>query len=360
MPLIQRNVVLLWAAGWMVIHPVHADVPIIFTQVPLGSQPQAQTGLAFRPFREYPQGSRIVALTSMQPDGRPRNLTPEFSAAGAPELSFDARRVLFAGKRTPDAPWSIYEMNLDGSGKQEITGEQRLGQRLGDCTEPRYLAMSSITAPDFADKVRWIIFSSTAAGAYEEGGKALAPSLFVCTIDPILSRGARVLWRATFNPGGDFSPWVLRDGRVLYTAWQHHGNRSYPDGSFALMTIDWSGTGLNPFYGNYEAPLVKAMACELSNRTVAFVESDGRTSDGGGQLVSVSLASPLDSKKSLGKGPGRFRSPYPVPDGGMIVAYTPDERLNYGIYAFDFKKDFQGIRHFIRPSVRGFAQEGGA
>lgn len=311
---------------------------IIFVQIPKETWPKEAGGFIFSPFRDYPLGSRIVALNPMSPKGKVRNLTPEFVAAGAPEVSFDGQHILFTAKRTAEDHWSIWEMDIDGSNKVEITSRERFGQELGDCTEPRYLPKASITAPSFADKVQWIVFASTASGTYNEHGKNKASSLYVCTIEPIEARGGYVLWRVTFNLSDAFSPWVLRDGRVLFTSWQHHGNRYYPDGVFALMTVNWAGTGLNPFYGNHEQPLVKTMACELPNRTVVFVESDGSTCDGGGHLAMVSLKRPLHSRKLLSKGKGRYRSPYPLPGGRMIVAYSRGEPFNYGIYIFNFKK----------------------
>ena len=83
---------------------------------------------------------------------------------------------------------------------------------LGNCREPEYLATSSITPPDFADRVRWIAFVSDAAGTYREGSTEPATSLYVTNTEPIKGRGT-VTWRTTFNLSSDFSPTVLRDGQ---------------------------------------------------------------------------------------------------------------------------------------------------
>ena len=87
------------------------------------------------------------------------------------------------GKRTAQDKWDIWEMDLDGKNKRQITRE------FGNCREPEYLARSSITPPDFDDKVRWITFISDAAGAYEEGKAELATSLYAASLEPVQGRG---------------------------------------------------------------------------------------------------------------------------------------------------------------------------
>ena len=82
----------------------------------LSSAPKVQPGaLSDR----FPQGSRLVRLAPS--DTSPHCLTPDFFAAADPRISFDGARVLFAGKKTADSPWQIWEMNVDGSGARQIT-----------------------------------------------------------------------------------------------------------------------------------------------------------------------------------------------------------------------------------------------
>lgn len=275
-------------------------------------------------------GCRIVSLA---PDGKLSVLTPEFVSARDPCVSFDGKRILFAGKRTPEEHWNIYEMKVDGSDKTQITKD------LGDCMEPLYLARASVTPPNFDDRVRWITFTSTAAGVLDEYGKELAPSLYVMNLSPIKGRGT-VLWRTTYNLGGDISPTVMRDGRVLFSSRQR--------GKYALMTITWAGDNINPFYGAHKGPAIKTMACEMPDRTVVFIESDKETKDEGGQLARVSLRRPLHSHEMLSKGKGRYQTPHPSPDGELMVSYTPGEG-SYGIYLFDFETGRPGRKIYDDP-----------
>jgi len=306
---------------------------LIFVQSPTKVLQKEEGGSVFRSFYNYPLGSRIVALKPMEEKGKLTNLTPEFAAACSPEISFDAQRILFAGKRTAEDNWNIWEMNIDGSGKIQVTKES------GDCFDPAYLPMASVNPPEFADKVRWITFTSTFSRVLDEQGEGLAPSLYVISLSPVQGRGT-VLWRTTYNLGGDISPTVLQDGRVLFSSRQR--------GSFALMAISWAGEDINPFYGTHEGPIMKTMACEMPNRSVVFVESDGNTPDGSGQLARVWLRRPLHSHEVLSNGGGRYRTPHPFPDDGLVVSYTSGAE-SYGIYLFDFQKGQPGCKIYDDP-----------
>ena len=161
---------------------------------------------------------REAALCFWPRQGSPAILTAEFAAAADPSVSFDGKRILFSGKRTTQDKWDIWEMDLDGRNKKQITRD------FGNCREPEYLARSSITPPDFDDKVRWIAFVSDAAGAYEEGKPDLATSLYAASLEPVQGRGS-VTRRSTFNLSSDFSPTVLQDGRVLFTSRQKYAEQ---------------------------------------------------------------------------------------------------------------------------------------
>jgi len=312
---------------------------IVFTQEPVESA-QIEEGTKWVFSGQAPLGSRIVTLS---PDGEILILTSEFASAADPCVSFDAKRILFAGKISPEDRWNIWEMDVDGRNKKQITKD------LGDCQEPEYMALSSITPPEFTDKVRWIVFTSNAANTYNEHGQGLATSLYITNIESIEGRGTLV-WRTTFNLSNDFSPTVLNDGRVLFSSWRHHGTRHYPDGMVALLMMNWAGTGLNPFYGNHQGPTLKTMACEMPDRTVVFVESDVNIPDGSGDLARLSFKRPLHSHELLSKGEGQYRTPHAFPDGKLIVSYKSGQN-NYGIYFFDFEAGKPGKKIYDSPEL---------
>jgi hypothetical protein len=307
---------------------------IVFAQVPFNAKLHGGQAGQFLLNEAAGEGSRIALLEA---HGSPVVLTPEFAAAADPSVSFDGKRILFSGKRTAQDKWDIWEMDLDGKNKRQITNG------FGNCREPEYLARSSITPPDFEDKVRWIAFISDAAGTYREGRPELATSLYAANLEPIAGRGS-VIRRSTFNLSRDFSPTVLQDGRVLFTSGQQYANG--PE-KFPLLAANWDGTGLNLFCGAGQGAHFKTMACEMSDRTLVFVESADPT-DSGGRLARVSFRRPLHSYEALSRGTGLYLYPHPAADGTLVVSFSPGKE-SYGIYLFDFDKGLPGERIFDDP-----------
>ncbi len=312
---------------------------LVFTQMPRQSERPAKATPSFQ-FRDNPpKGSRIVALS---PDGTLSILTAEFYAAAEPDVRFDGRKILFSGKRGPKDNWNIWEMDLDGKNKKQVT------EHFGDCREPRYLATSSITPPDFEDKVRWMTFTSNAGNTLDELGPDLSTALYARNLEPVQGRGL-VTRRSTFNLSSDFSPTVLQDGRIIFTSRQRGDLRRYPHGRFLLLAGNWDGTGVNLFCGTSQGATLKTMACEMPDRTLVFVESEGETPDGSGRLARVSFKRPLHSYQLLSKGRGWYRNPVPLTDGRLLVSYRVDKEP-YGLYVFDYDKGQPGERLFQDPN----------
>ena len=309
----------------------------VFTQVPYKQSNRGNRPPGFLLNRASAQGSRICLLAS---SGELTILTPEFAAASDPSVSFDGKRVLFAGKRSLDEHWNIWEMNLDGGNKRQLT------RNLGDCREPEYLATSSITPPDFADRVRWITFVSDAPGAYGEGSTDLATSLYATNTEPLKGRGT-VTWRTTFNLSSDFSPTVLQDGRVVFTSMQLASHAPGAGDRFLLLATSWDGTGLNIFTGDGQGGAFKTMAVETPDRYLVFIES-ADASVLGGQLARVSFRRPLHSHELLSSGEGYYLNPRPLADGRLAVSYTSGKE-SYGLYYFDPVKRTAGVRLYDDP-----------
>jgi len=184
-----------------------------------------------------------------------------------------------------------------------------------------------VDSPNFKDLVRWICFTSTASGVLNDQADGTLTSLYAMNLEPVAGRGT-VLWRTTYNLGGDISPTLLADGRVLFSARQR--------GAFALMTISWSGENVNPFYGSHDEMISQTAACELADRRVIFIESEDGSRDAGGRLAAVSLRRPLKSHRILSREGERYRTPHVLPEGEILISHT-EGTGSYGISLFDLE-----------------------
>lgn len=301
---------------------------------PVTAAEKQEPGLVF--VQEAATAGQVESRVAMRrPDGIVEVLTEGFTAAADPCVSFDGQRVLFAGRLDHRSRWEIWEMAADGSGKVRVASGP------GDCREPVYLAMAAVDAPDFREKVRWIAYSGSVPGAVDELGREPLTALYATNLTTLPGRET-VLWRTTYNLGGDLAPAVLADGRVLHSAWQRQG--------YALMTISWAGEDLNPFYGSEDGSTSQLSACELrGSRRVIFVEREGEAGERGGRLAEVSLRRPLHSHKVLSRGEGTYRTPQEAADGGLLVAYARGKG-SYGIYRFDEQAGRPGQVVFDDPA----------
>jgi len=309
-----------------------AETVLVFTQIPYRPESHDSGSAGFLSNRAAGKGSRICAL---RPAGATTVLTPEFAAASDPSVSFDGRQIVFAGKKSPQDSWNIWEMDADGRNKRQLT------RSLGNCREPEYLARSSITPPDFADRVRWITFVSDGSGSYADGSAEPATSLYATNTEPLQGRGS-VVWRTTFNLASDFSPTVLRDGRLLFSSAQRASRVSGSGVRYPLLASNWDGSGLNLFCSDDQGAAVKTMAVETADRHLVFVEA-GSVTEAGGRLARVSFRRPLRTHEVLSKGSGYYLYPRPLPDGQLLVSYAGG-RESYGVYTFDSGKGGPGAK----------------
>ncbi len=100
------------------------DVAVIVT-----SAPAYDALAALRGGERFPQGAHSLLVQG----GKAEPLVAGFAASADASVSFDAKTVLFAGKKSAGDPWQIWELALaDHTVRQVIGGA-------GDAVRPLYL-----------------------------------------------------------------------------------------------------------------------------------------------------------------------------------------------------------------------------
>jgi len=223
------------------------NTSIVFVEAPVIAAGDLRT--------RFPKGSRLVRLKSGA-SGDVVNLTPDFSAAAGPQVSFDGQRILFAGRRSSEDRWQIWEIEADGSGQRQITHSDT------DCLRPAYLARDGIvytvvTNQDGADNSQVHVVNM-------DGSEDHA---------------------ITFGPGNFQLETVLKDGRVLVSA-------ASPlvagvKGSTELYTLRHDGSGLASYRCEHQQPAVRAQAAELDDGSLVFIKNTGKQEKAGGELAMI-------------------------------------------------------------------------
>ena len=93
-----------------------ADAPTPAGSAPVAmvvARPSTDVEALPDPAARHPSGSRVVRIDA---DGTEILLSAGLDAAGGPAVHHDGTRVLFVGRRTPDASYAIFECGADGNG----------------------------------------------------------------------------------------------------------------------------------------------------------------------------------------------------------------------------------------------------
>lgn len=171
-------------------------------------------------------GGRLLVLDGLSPAGKLRKLAPGQPASfWRPDLSFDAKRVLFCMKRHDEKSFHLYEMNLDGTALRQITDGPY------DDLDPIYL-------PDGK-----IIFSTTRGNTYIR--------CMPYTYSYILARcdaNGDNLYLISQSSEPEWLPSLLNDGRVIFSRWDYIDKALWRIQS--LWTIRQDGTNVRTFWGN--------------------------------------------------------------------------------------------------------------
>lgn len=287
---------------------------LVFTQAPVDAANRWRNG-------RYLEQTRIVTMDPDAPDLSAKVLTEGFYSARAPEISYDGKRLLFAGQRHKGSPWQIWEIKLaEGKTRQVTSG-------INGCTDPAYL-------PDGR-----IIFSAFDSNDSERTAK-VSNALYTCNSD------GSDLTRITFHPESDFAPTMLPDGRVLFVARPELLTKGTK-----LLAMRYDGMWTELFYENTQGGWQNSRVWATSGGELIFVES-GSGESFGGRLTAISNKRPLRSRVDLAPGlPGEFHSAYPLTSGRLLVSYRAPGANAYTLHEFDPKEKRLGQPIYADTSV---------
>ena len=216
-----------------------------------------------------PGGGVFVLENFKGPQPRLRCLTADMPAGSflRPDLSSDGRKVLFAYCRFyPEVPelkdkvtksnmpedsfHHIFEMNLDGSGRRQLTHGRY------DDFDARYLPNGDIV---FLSTRKGVFLQTDSAGTAGTASEDLPDSYVRCGGDnfrpvPVFTLHAMNADGGNLRPisafeNFEYTPAVANDGRVLYTRWDYIDRFNGP--FFSLWSTNPDGTNPQLVYGNY-------------------------------------------------------------------------------------------------------------
>jgi hypothetical protein len=246
--------------------------------------------------------SQIAIIDPSRPENSLKILSTDYYSARSPQISYDGKFMLFAGKQNQNDPWQIWEMNINDLKARKVV------DAADNCIDPVYLPGGRI------------LFSRNTTGDSIKAGY----SIYTCNID-----GSKVS-RITFNPHSYKTSNVLRDGRVFTT-----GVQVYPvAGNPSLMVMRPDGTKAELFYKSPENSRISGPVHEAADGNLFFIESP-LSNPGKGSVICISYNRPLHSRIDLSAGiDGDFNGVYPQRSGTLLVSFRKSENERYSLYEF--------------------------
>jgi len=207
-------------------NPVLDFSQLLLIDQPLPQGPESRHEAIHRMGIMAMPGGRLLVLDGLHPGGRLRQLAPKQPGSfWRPDLSFDARRVLFCFKPHDQKSFHLYEINVDGTGLRQLTD--------GD-----YDDLDPIYVPD-----GHVLFTTTRGNSYVRCG----PFIYSTTLARCDADGGNV-YLISYNGEPDFVPALLNDGRVIYSRWEYTDKPLWR--LQKLWTTNQDGTGTAHFWGN--------------------------------------------------------------------------------------------------------------
>lgn len=271
---------------------------LIATRIPAGETEE----IAETIFLNLPE-SELIAVHPDDAEVTVTELTQGFYSACSPNLSYDGRKILFAGQKNSNDNWQVWEMDLIKKQYKQITHFD------ASCYTPFYLPGKQIV---FSKEV-----SDSLTGMEVK-------MLFTLNLDGTNLR------QITYHPHNDYIQTILRDGRILM-----HSRQLYPEkGNVKTLAMRPNGTKAEIFYRGNSETQSGIRFCETKNGTIYFTETDDKNPDKR-NLVSIHQDRPLNTKTNYSENTvGSFYSLFPKSEEEIFVSYRPSKTKNIGLYKF--------------------------
>lgn len=314
---------------------VNDDVAIAYVKRPATSIGNPTDAMRFT------KGGDLFMRLAASPSAEEINITATVTHGGGdvsdPEISFDGKRILFSMRRSASTHWELWEYNIESKSLSPL-----LQSNLYDDVDPAYLPDGRIVFSSNRQERARSLRAEDGEPDYQHRDEYEREKVVNLHIyNPEDDSVKQIL----FNQSHDRNPTVLSDGRIMFSRWDHVGQRN----QFSIFTTKPDGTGVFIEYGAHSpgnsflhpreiSPgLLLSSLMPLSGTheggavvvidLINFTENNDPAPDGNASSTSQGQReiTPSVNYVSNAVSPnGRYTSPYPVGDnsGRILVSYS--------------------------------------
>ena len=173
----------------------------------------------------FPKGAQLILLHG----GKAEPLVPDFAASADANVSFDAKQVLFSGRKAAGDRWQVWELTLADRSLRQVTTDS------ADAIRPIYL-------PGW----RFVYALRTAHGFQLQSARLMNSM----ALDQIEGPGTRAVLPLTHMNASAIPAEVLADGRILFESGFPLGSGSTPE----MFRVYSDGSGVESFRCDHRIP----------------------------------------------------------------------------------------------------------
>lgn len=339
------------------------QVPMAYVVRPIGSP--AQFGEPTNISSYSPGGQLLIRFNSTAKAITyriTRPLTLNDGDVSDPESSFDGNKLVFALRCGLNASslcngnntWNIWEYDMTDRDLKNGILRQITDDLVYNDVDPAYLSDGRIVFSSNRQEMSQQVMTNMAIEPYPSLDETPAEEAHVLHI---MAFDGSNIKQISFGQSHDRNPVPAADGTILFSRWDHAGNRN----RYSIYKVNPDGSNLHVVYGAHSSP---------PNTEVSFLHprpmQDGRimstmmpitgTSLGGAlAIISAGADNNAHYQATAGSIPvttayssaGRITTPYPLWDGSgrILVSYTPPRTIAgtainglpaYGIRLLDY------------------------
>jgi len=220
-------------------------------------------------------GGGLYIISTRQPQSEPVELVPSPEGQILDcDLSYDGRKVLFSWRRKTGEGYHLWTVGIDGSDLTQLT-------------DGEWHDYNACWLPDGG-----IAFLSTRE-----------PQFAYCWHAPVgvvhrMNADGSGVQKLSANYLNDFTPYVLDDGRIIYSRWEYVDKPAIP--IQGMWTINPDGTGLSVYFGNgVLTPGTFMEARSIPGTTKIICTMTGHNGPTRGAIGVIDRSKGVDSQESI-------------------------------------------------------------